>query len=101
MSSYKIETERADLFDVNMMIAMQFTVSGRATEEELTQAFRDTVAAFGILNRKIVIGETGEASYQECERQRNTIAFRDFELEALIREQKRVRFRLEDGELPV
>jgi Condensation domain. len=98
MSSYKIETERADLFDVNMMIAMQFTVMGKATEEELTEAFLDTVSAFEILNCSIVISENGEAYYQDCEKQRNTITFRNFELETLIREQERVRFRLEEGE---
>ena len=36
---YKTETERGDLFDVNMMIAMQVTVSGNASEEKLTAAF--------------------------------------------------------------
>ena len=37
---YRIETERGDLFDVNMMIAMQVTVTGKASEQELTEAFR-------------------------------------------------------------
>ena len=32
---YKIETERGDIFDVNMMIAMEATVRGSATEDEL------------------------------------------------------------------
>ena len=31
---YKIETERGDLFDVNMMIAMQIKVCGKASETE-------------------------------------------------------------------
>lgn len=36
---YKIETERADLFDVNMMIAMKVSVAGVALQQELENAF--------------------------------------------------------------
>lgn len=36
---YKIKTERSDLFDENMMIAMQVTVSGNTAEKELSAAF--------------------------------------------------------------
>ena len=95
---YKIETERGDLFDVNMMIAMQVTVSGKATEAELNGAFRDAAAAFEILNTKVVIGENGDAFYDKNDAPANSISFRCFELEELIREQERVRFRLENGE---
>ena len=95
---YKIETERADLFDVNMMIAMQITVAGQATEPELTQAFRDAVEAFEILNCKIVIDGEGRAFYDSGDGSRNSLSFRHFELESLIHEQECVRFRLEEGE---
>ena len=46
---YKIETERGDLFDVNIMIAMQVKVRGKAGEAELTEAFRTAAEAFEIL----------------------------------------------------
>lgn len=95
---YKIETERADLFDVNMMIAMQITLSGMATEAALTQAFRDAVGAFEILNCKVVIDGDGNAFYVPGDGSGNSISFRDFALESLIREQECVRFRLEEGE---
>ncbi|MBQ9900935.1 MAG: hypothetical protein IJM51_00900 [Clostridia bacterium] len=95
---YKIETERADLFDVNMMIAMQIAVTGRATEPELTEAFRGAVNSFEILGCKVVIDGEGNAYYAPCDDGQNSIAFRDFELESLIREQERIRFRLEEGE---
>ena len=95
---YKIETERADLFDVNMMIAMQITVAGKTTESELSEAFRDAVKAFEILNCKIVIDREGHAFYVGCDGSQNSLSFRDFELESLIREQECVRFRLEEGE---
>ena len=95
---YKIETERGDLFDVNMMIAMQVKVCGKASEIELTEAFRAAVEAFEILNCKVVIDQNGDAFYDNCREQMNRIVFRDFELEELIQEQERIRFRLEDGE---
>ena len=95
---YKIETERADLFDMNMMIAMQITVSGKATESELTQAFRDAVGAFEILNCKVIIDGDGNAFYDHSDGSSNSLTCRDFELESLIREQECVRFRLEEGE---
>ena len=56
---YKIETEHGDLFDVNMMIAMQIKVYGKAGEAELTEAFRAAVEAFEILNCKVVIDQKG------------------------------------------
>ena len=42
---YRIETERGDIFDVNMMIAMEATVRGSATENELVFAFNEAVAS--------------------------------------------------------
>ena len=95
---YKIETERGDLFDVNMMIAMQVTVSGTASVQELTEAFRSAAGAFEILNCKVVIDKNGCAFYDTGDGKANSIAFRDFELAELITEQERIRFRLEDGE---
>ena len=95
---YKIETERGDLFDVNMIIAMQVKVWDKASEAELTEAFRAAVEAFEILNCKVVIDQKGDAFYDNCREPMNCIVFRDFELEELIQEQERIRFRLEDGE---
>ena len=95
---YKIETERGDLFDVNMMIAMHIKVYGKASETELTEAFRAAVQAFEILNCKVVIDQKGDAFYDNCGEPMNRIVFRDFKLEELIQEQERIRFRLEDGE---
>ena len=95
---YKIETERGDLFDVNMMIAMQVKVWGKAGEAELTEAFRAAVEAFEILNSKVVIDQNGDAFYDNCREPMNRIVFRDFKLEELIQEQERIRFKLEDGE---
>ena len=95
---YKISTERGDLFDVNMMIAMQITVSGNAAEKELTAAFYDAAASFEILNCKVVIDDQGNAFYHPCASHNHSISFRDFDLSELIREQECIRFRIEDGE---
>ena len=95
---YKIETERGELFDVNMMIAMQVKVFGKASETALAEAFREAVEAFEILNCKVFIDHKGDAFYDNCGEPMNRIIFRDFELEELIQEQERIRFRLEDGE---
>ena len=95
---YRIETERGDLFDVNMMIAMQVTVTGKASEQELTDAFRSAAGSFEILNCKVVIDENGGAFYDKNDEPASSICFRDFGLEALITEQERIRFRLENGE---
>ena len=62
---YRIETERGDIFDVNMMIAMEATVRGSATENELVFAFNEAVASFEILNSKVVIDENGDAFYDK------------------------------------
>ena len=93
---YRIETERGDLFDVNMMIAMQVTVTGKASEQELTEAFRSAAGSFEILNCKVVIDENGGAFYDKNDEPASSICFRDFGLEALITEQERIRFRLEN-----
>ena len=95
---YRIETERGDIFDVNMMIAMEATVRGSATENELVFAFNEAVASFEILNSKVVIDENGDAFYDKTALPQNSIRFKDIELCELIREQERIRFRIEDGE---
>ena len=95
---YRIETERGDIFDVNMMIAMEATVRGSATENELVFAFNEAVASFEILNSKVVIDENGDAFYDKTALPPNSIRFKDIELCELIREQERIRFRIEDGE---
>ena len=65
---YKIETERENLFDVNMVIAMRVRVEGKLLFEELEKAFNKAVAAYEILNSKVVIEDNGDAFYVDCER---------------------------------
>ncbi|MCR4925857.1 MAG: hypothetical protein K5917_06175 [Clostridiales bacterium] len=96
---YKIESERGDLFDINMMIAMQIKVSGKSfSEKEIAEAFNDSISAFEILNCKIIIDNGGNAFYDNCPQSQNNINFKDFQLAELIQEQERLRFKLENGE---
>ena len=90
---YRIETERGDIFDVNMMIAMEATVRGSATEDELILAFNEAVTIFEILNSKVVIDDNGDAFYDRTTSPKSSIQFRNVELSELIREQERIRFR--------
>ena len=95
---YRIESERGDLFDVNMMIAMQATVRGGAPQNEIVAAFNEAVATFEILNSKVVIDDNGNAFYDKTTSPQSSIQFKDTELSELIQEQERIRFRIEDGE---
>ena len=54
---YKIETERENLFDVNMVIAMRVRIAGVVLFEDLEKAFYKAVASYEILNSKVVIEE--------------------------------------------
>ena len=95
---YKIETERADLFDVNMMIAMKVSVTGVALQQELENAFFNAVKSHQILSSKVNIDRNGDAFYEACQEHNNRIFFCDFVFEELIKEQEKIRFRIEDVE---
>ena len=86
---YRIETERADLFDVNMMIAMKVSVAGAALQKELENAFINAIGSHQILLSKVVIKSNGDAFYEEYQENNNKIFFRDFVLEELIEEQEK------------
>ena len=45
---WKIETERADLFDVNMMISMEVKATGEFIQDEIVEAFNNAVKLFEI-----------------------------------------------------
>ena len=62
---WKIETERGDLFDVNMMITMEVKARGQFNKEEVIEAFNNAIKSFEILNTKIIIDDHGLAFYKE------------------------------------
>ncbi|MBR4224841.1 MAG: hypothetical protein IKR73_08535, partial [Oscillospiraceae bacterium] len=93
-----LTTERQDLFDVGMMIAIRIDVSGRASEEQIRDAFDRAVRSHEILGMHIVIGEDGRAWYEQG-RSAQSLSFTDKTQEDIIYREERRRFRLEDGEL--
>ena len=100
---YKIETERGDLFDVNMMIAMKATVEG--TEQlafaDFQKSFREAVSAYEILNCRLLIKQDGSCFYESCAESGcspQTISAVSLPFEELLQQQEKIRFKLEDGE---
>ena len=98
MKRYKIETERADLFDVNMMIVMSVKIRQTASKEQIESAFRNAVAAHEILNTRVVLMEDGEAYYEPYDAAKNRLSFTNLSIVELVEEQERIRFRVEEGE---
>ena len=81
---YKIETERENLFDVSIVIAMRVRVEGEVVFEELEKTFKKAVAVHEILNSKIVIEDNGEAFYVDCEKPMSSFKESSLSFEELI-----------------
>ncbi len=95
---YRIETERENLFDVNMVIAMRVRIEGEIVFEQLERAFRKAVATYEILNSRVVIEENGDAFYVDCEDPQSSFSKTELSFGELINENERVRFKIENGE---
>ncbi len=98
MKRHYIESERADLFDVNMMIVMRVMTKGNVTETALKTAFDKAVNSHRILCSKIVLGEDGKAYYERQDVHKNQIICSNLSLREEINKQERIRFKLEEGE---
>lgn len=98
--TYPITSERGDLFDVSMTIAMRIEVTGKATRDELENAFRSAVSCHEILNCKVRLDETGKAYYEYlCDPGFQSITFTDKDWKTIISEEEKKRFKMEEGEL--
>lgn len=95
---YKLETERENLFDVNMMIAMRVRIEGRIPFGPLENAFRKAVSVYEILNSRIVIEDDGEAFYVDCAEPLSSFSESDLGFEELINANEKIRFKIENGE---
>lgn len=95
---HKIETERENLFDVNMMISMRVRLGNEIDFEELKSAFDQAVLTHQILNSKVIIEENGDAFYVDCDTPQSTFSNSELGFEELIKANERIRFRVEDGE---
>ena len=96
MSGLEIRTERADLYDVNMIIVMRIRIEGSINNAE--EAFSKAVSNNEVLNTKVVIEEDGRAFYEPNNTPRSFIMRTDKNLDKVRQQQEKIRFRLEEGE---
>ncbi len=95
---YRIDTERVDLFDVNIVITMRVSLDNKVSFEDAKRAFDKAVSLHKVLNSKVVIEDSGEAFYVDNDEPQNSIAVTDLSLEELILENERKRFKVDKGE---
>ncbi len=95
---YRIDTERVDLFDVNIVITMKVSLDKDVDFGDAQTAFAKACSLHEVLNSKVVIEESGEAFYVDNSEPQNSISKTDLGLEDLIIENERKRFRIEEGE---
>ncbi len=95
---YKIETERCDLFDVNILITMKVVLNQTVPFSDVKMAFNKACKIHEILQSRVFIDESGEAYYIENASPRNSISETGLSLAELINENERLRFRIEEGE---
>ena len=112
MNRVYIETERQDLFDVSIVIAMRFHISGNVTESAIRIAFENAVRSHEILSTKVVIDAEGKAYYEKPEKENsankltdsdsasssNKIFFEVNDWQSIIHREEKKRFKIEEGE---
>lgn len=95
---YRIDTERADLFDVNIVITMKVSLNKVPSFDEARCAFDKACSCHEILNSRVVIEQSGDAYYVDCDAPSNEFASSDLSLEELIRTYEKERFKIETGQ---
>lgn len=101
MERVNIETERQDLFDVSIVIAMRFHISGDTNDEAIRNAFDKAVRTHEMLGTKVQIDEAGKAYYEKPEEacfDSNRIYFEETDWQSIIHREEKKRFKLEEGE---
>ena len=112
MNRVYIETERQDLFDVSIVIAMRFHISGNVTESAIRMAFENAVRSHEILSTKVVIDAEGKAYYEKPEKENsankladsdsasssNKLFFEVNDWQSIIHREEKKRFKIEEGE---
>ena len=100
--SVKIETERAHLFDVSILIAMRVHIQGNVSETDIKSAFEKAVNSHEVLQSHIVFDEDSAAYYEKNDTsdavQNNRIYFENSDWKSIIKREEKTRFRLEEGE---
>ena len=96
--NYKIDTERTDLFDVSIVIAMLVRINTDVSIEQLKESFDRACRLHEVLNTKIGIDSSGEAYYTDNDDPHNSFANTDRSFYDLIERNECKRFHIEDGE---
>ncbi len=94
----EILSERADLFDPNMCIAITFDVAG-AEEQLFVEAARRAFTGFEATMSKIVLTNTGSAYYEKMHFSGCTAQTTHSDFNDLIRENEKKPFAIENGEM--
>lgn len=94
-----ITTERADLFEPNIVIVMVFEIYGNPPEEKIRNAFLEAMQANEILHSRVVMDKDGTAWYEINNRIANTITVSNDSWRSILKEQEKVCFSIEKGEL--
>ncbi|MBO7426208.1 MAG: hypothetical protein J6U23_11080 [Clostridiales bacterium] len=95
---YRLETERVDLFDTNILIVMNVRLNVRVAFDDLRDSFIRTCDMHEVLRSKVIIEPSGEAYYVDNDEPHNSITETGSSLEELIYVNERRRFRIEEGE---
>lgn len=115
---HKITAERADLFDVNMTVVMSVDIACRDSNEtklyeavandrglrtiynlsEIENAIARTIKSHEVFSTTIRMDDEGNAWYEGQLPREVKPEYTDKDLQELIREQERIRFKIEEGE---
>lgn len=95
---YRIDTERVDLFDVNIVIVMKVSLDREVPFEDAKKAFDQACGLHEVLNSRVVIEDSGEAFYVDNDEPHNSMSLTELSLEDLIYENERKRFKVDEGE---
>lgn len=95
---YPIVTERADLFDVSIVITMLVNIDPMPSYGKLCDAFYKACSCHEVLNSRVVIEDSGEAFYVDNDEPLNSITKTDLSVAELINDNEGRRFKIENGE---
>ena len=94
-----ITSERPNLFEPNVYIAMVAKIQGSIPAENAAEAVRAAYAANESTMSKIVLAENGNAYFQRLEESGCRIAFDSRSWKEILKESEKQTFHIKDGEL--
>lgn len=95
----EILTERTDLMEPNVYINMLFEIEGNPSTMQLIDAIQYAFCQNEATMSRVVIGEDGRAWYEKMEKSGCKIFERNEDYKSIIKEQEKVTFQIQNGEL--